>query len=456
MRVFTKLRIIQHGMLDYTRLYIKIYMMIHECIANDKETNFMTWINRAITNHLMHVIDTFPAVLITGPRQIGKSSLLRMVAKDFEYITFDNTLLLQQAKKDPELFLMNHSSRLILDEIQYIPELFTYLKIRIDDMRFEALQRNQHQKCLFLLSGSQAYGSMQNVSESLAGRLAILPLQGISYREQKNISCIKPFLPTEEYLSVRKKESVDLADIWATIYRGYMPKLVASDDDWDTFYSSYVSTYIERDVNQISNIGDKMDFVRFMTSVAARSGELLNYDNISKDIGVSSTTVKRWVQILETSGIILLLYPYYNNHLKRMIKTPKIYFMDTGLMAWLTRWITPDTIKHGAKAGQFFETFVISEIVKSFLNAGKSLRNLYFYRDADQKEIDLVIENNRTIYPVEIKMTAKPEKKMTQAFRVLEAIEADDMQIGGGAVINLYPELMLIDKNVRSIPAGYL
>jgi len=235
-----------------------------------------------------------------------------------------------------------------------------------------------------------------------------------------------------------------------------MPKLVASNDDWETFYSSYVLTYIERDVNQISNIDDKMDFVRFMASVAARSGELLNYESISKDLGISSTTVKRWIQILVTSGIIFLLYPYYNNHLKRMIKTPKVYFMDTGLMAWLTRWVTPDTIKHGAKAGQFFETFVISEVIKSYLNAGKSLHNLYFYRDADQKEIDLIIEEGRTIYPVEIKMTAKPERRLAQTFRVLEAIKADDMQVGDGAVINLYQGLMLIDKNVRSIPAGYL
>ena len=313
----------------------------------------MNWINRTITDYLKTTIDTFPAVLITGPRQIGKSSLLQMVAKDYEYITFDNPIHLEQAKKDPGLFLMNHSSKLILDEIQYIPELFSYLKIKIDEMRFSALQNNKSQECLFLLSGSQAYGLMQNVSESLAGRLAILPLQGISYRERSNISYSKPFIPTEEYLYSRNKESVELTDIWSIMHRGYMPKLVASNDDWETFYSSYVLTYIERDVNQISNIDDKMDFVRFMASVAARSGELLNYESISKDLGISSTTVKRWIQILVTSGIIFLLYPYYNNHLKRMIKTPKVYFMDTGLMAWLTRWVTPDTIKHGAKAGQF-------------------------------------------------------------------------------------------------------
>ena len=416
----------------------------------------MNWIDRTITNHLLHAMDFFPAVLLTGPRQVGKSSLLQMVAKDFEYITFDNALILQQAKSDPELFLMSHSPKLILDEIQYVPELFSSLKIRIDNMRFEALSNNKPRECLYLLSGSQAFELMQNVSESLAGRLAILPLQGISYREQKKISCALPFLPTEQYLSVREKESVDLSDLWEIIHRGYMPRLVSSNDDWETFYASYVSTYIERDVNKISHIDDKTDFVRFMASVAARSGELLNYDSISKDIGVSSTTVKRWLQILQTAGIIFLLYPYYSNHLKRMIKTPKVYFMDTGLMAWLTRWVTPDTIKYGAKAGQFFETFVVSEIIKSLLNAGKSTRDLYFYRDADQKEIDLIIQDGRTIYPVEIKMTARPHKKMASAFSVLESVRADDIQIGNGAVINLYYKPLLIDRNVLSIPAGYL
>lgn len=417
----------------------------------------MDWIARTITDHLVKTINTFPAVLITGPRQVGKSSLLQMVGKNYEYISFDNPLLLQQAKDDPELFFINHSAALILDEIQYVPELFRYLKIQIDDMRFAALTDNRSEKCLFLLSGSQAYHLVQNISESLAGRLAILPLQGISYREQKKVTCALPFAPSDEYLSVRKKESIDTKDLWSMIHRGYMPGLISSQDDWETFYSSYVSTYIERDVNQLTKITDKGDFVRFMATVAARSGELLNYDSIARDAGVSAATVRRWIQILETSGIILQLYPYHNNHLKRMIKTPKIFFMDTGLMAWLTRWITPETILHGAKAGQFFETWVVSEIIKSYLNAGKSVRDLYYYRDADQREIDLVLEIGRTVYPIEIKMTAKPNRNMAQAFHLLEPItEAGDMQLGDGAVINQYPELMFLEKGIRAIPVGYL
>lgn len=417
----------------------------------------MDWIARTITDFLSKTIDSFPAVLITGPRQVGKSSLLQMVGENFEYITFDNPIFLQQAKEDPELFFLNHSAKLILDEIQYVPELFPYLKMRIDAMRFAAMQDNRPAECLFLLSGSQAYHLMQNVSESLAGRLAILPLQGISYRERKNVTCALPFLPTEDYFSARGKESTDIDDLWSMIHRGCMPRLVASQDDWELFYAGYVTTYIERDVNQLAKIGDRGDFVRFMAAVAARSGELLNHDSIARDAGVSATTVRRWIQILETAGIVLQLHPYHNNHLKRVIKTPKIYFMDTGLMAWLTRWITPETISHGAKAGQFFETWVVSEIVKSYLNAGKSVRDLYYYRDADQREIDLVMEIGRVAYPVEIKMSAKPGKNMAQAFHLLEPVtEAGDMQIGEGAVINQYPKQMLLDKGVRAVPVGYL
>ena len=417
----------------------------------------MDWIARAITNHLVKTISMFPAVLITGPRQVGKSSLLQKVGESFEYITFDNPISLRQAREDPELFFLNHSAKLILDEIQYVPELFSYLKIRIDEMRFAALNEGSPKTCLFLLSGSQAYHLMQNVSESLAGRLAILPLRGISYRERKNIACALPFIPNDNYLSIREKEDTDTEDLWSMIHRGSMPELVASDDNWETFYSSYVSTYIERDVNQLTKITDKVDFVRFLAAVAARSGELLNYESIARDAGVSAATVKHWIQILETSGTVMQLSPYHNNHLKRMIKTPKIYFMDTGLMAWLTRWITPETILHGAKAGQFFETWVVSEIVKSFLNAGQSVRDLYYYRDADQREIDLVMEIGRVVYPIEIKMSARPDRKMVQVFNLLESVaDAGDMKIGDGAIINRYPEVMFLGKGVRAIPVGYL
>lgn len=422
-----------------------------------KEVEEMAWIPRLIENHLEKTMETFPAVLVTGPRQVGKSTLLQKVATDYEYITFDNPILLQQALEDPNLFFMNHPGRLILDEIQYAPALFPYLKMKIDEARFVDLKSNQKTKCMFLLSGSQAFHLMENISESLAGRIAIIPMQGISYRERACIDCVLPFIPNEHYLTVRKDSLKVIDDLWEIIHRGSMPEMVASKSDWETFYSAYVSTYIERDVNQLTQVQDKDSFIRFMSAVAARSGELINYESVGRDVGISAQTVKRWIHILETAGIVLLLHPYHNNHLKRIVKTPKLYFMDTGLMAWLTRWITPDAMQYGAKAGQFFETWVISEIVKSQLNAGESLRNLYYYRDTDQKEIDLVMEIGRTVYPIEIKYSAQPTKKMASAFDRLKPIaEAGDLEIGDGAIINRYQELYYIDEKIRAIPIEYL
>ena len=417
----------------------------------------MAWIDRTMTGHLQKSISSFPAVLVTGPRQVGKSSLLQKMGTAYEYVTFDNPLLLQQAKEDPELFLLSHSDHLILDEIQYAPELFPYLKMRIDRMRYAALNGDGAASCLYLLSGSQAYHLMQHVTESLAGRLAILPMLGLSYRERKGVAFQRPFVPDEAYIMARGRECTDTEDLWTMIHRGSMPRLVAASDDWETFYASYVATYLERDVSLLAQIADKGDFVRFMTAMAARSGELLNLESVARDVGISATTVRRWLQILETSGIILILRPYHHNRLKRLVKTSKVYFLDTGLLAWLTRWITPEAIRHGAKAGQFFETWVVSEIVKSFLNAGTSVRDLYYYRDAEQREIDLVMEIGRTLYPVEIKMTAKPVRKMVQAFHLLEPIvEAGDMQLGEGCLLNQYPDVLSLSEKVRAIPVGYL
>ncbi len=417
----------------------------------------MSLIQRHLADPITQAMASFPAVLVTGPRQVGKSTLLQMVGRGYEYVSFDDPLQLRQAKEDPELFLQTRQPRLILDEIQYVPELFSYLKLRIDRMRMSALMEDHSQECLFLLSGSQTYHLMANVSESLAGRFAILPMQGISYREKAGVSCKLPFVPEATYLKERGKAGGTASELWAMIHRGSMPRLVASEDDWERFYAGYVATYLERDVNQLAQVADRGDFVRMMVAVAARSGELVNYQSIAQEVGCSPTTIKRWLQILETSGIVFLLQPYHNNHLKRVIKTPKLYFMDTGLMAWLTRWITPETMMRGAKAGQFFETWVVAEIVKSYLNAGKSVRDIYYYRDADQREIDLVVERGRVVHPMEIKLTAKPTARMGQAFRLLEPVaQKGDMKIGEGVVINLYPEIIHLKENIRSLPAWYL
>ncbi len=404
------------------------------------------YIERHVQKILNELLLQFPAVLLTGARQVGKSTLLQHSAPQHKYLTFDDPLLLAQAKQEPRLFFLNHHCPITLDEVQYAPELFSLLKLEID---------KQKKNSLFLLSGSQAFELMKNVSETLAGRIAILQLKGLSLREIKQVPFYQPFVPTNEYIKKRGESLVDYNNIWKYIHKGDMPRLYEQETNWEVYYASYVSTYIERDVKQLTNVQDSNQFARFMVSIAARSGELLNYSNIAQEVGISIDSVKRWITILQTSGIVYLLQPFSNNHLKRAIKTPKVYLMDTGLMAYLTKWLTAETIQNGAKNGQFFETFVISQIIKSFSNNGIT-PPLYFYRDTNQKEIDLIIEYDRTIYPVEIKTTANPNKNMAKTFRLLEKSLNSDSKFGNGTIINQYPDKLWLSDNLLSLPITYI
>lgn len=402
------------------------------------------YLERHIESVIKMAMQQFPSVLVTGPRQVGKSTLLEHVSSgEYTYVTFDDPLLLQQALEEPGLFMVNHPEDLVLDEVQHCPALFPHLKLRMD---------REKRKGMFLLTGSQAFSMMKNVSESLAGRIAILNLHGFSMRELKHIHFNRPFLPDAAYLGEREKSLVHYDSLWNAIHKGYMPAVNIEDVDWRLYYSSYVKTYIERDVRQLTQVADENRFLSFMVSIAARSGELLNYSSVAKDIGVSLDTVKRWTSILQTSGIIHLLQPYANNRLKRAIKTPKVYMMDTGLMAYLTKWVTPEVIQNGAKAGQFFETFIISEIIKSYTNAGISDLPLYYYRDKDGKEIDLLIEDGAMLYPVEIKMTASPSKSMAKAFEVLN----ENHTVGTGVILCQYEKKLWLSENLVALPAAYI
>ncbi|ABN73764.1 ATPase [Actinobacillus pleuropneumoniae] len=393
------------------------------------------------------LIKQFPAVLVTGPRQVGKSTLLQYISEDYQYVTFDDPMVLSMAKNDPSLFMLNYSGKLILDEVQYAPELFSSLKLAIDKQKMSGL---------YLLSGSQAFHLIQNVTESLAGRVAVLKLQGFSLREIQQLDFSLPFIPNQDYLSAREKVAQSIENIWTIIHQGYMPRLYEQETNWEIYYASYVSTYIERDVRSLTNVSSITDFTCFMVAIAARSGELLNYSNVAQEVGVSVDTIKRWTTILETSGIIYLLKPYSNNHLKRAIKTPKVYMLDTGLMAWLTKWLTPETISKGAKNGQFFETFVVSEIIKSFYNKGIE-PPIYFYRDTNQKEIDLLIEYDRTLYPVEIKTSASPDKKMVKSFGILkDNLPESEIKIGTGVIINQYPQRLWLAEDLIALPVWYI
>lgn len=407
----------------------------------------MNFYSRQIQPLLRSLIKQFPAVLVTGPRQVGKSTLLKQLGEEYQYVTFDDPILLAQARNDPSLFMLNHQGKLILDEVRYAPELFSSLKLGIDKQKISGL---------YLLSGSQAFHLMQNVTESLAGRIAVLKLQGFSLREIQQLDFYSPFIPTKNYIIEREKQQQTVENIWQIIHQGYMPRLYEQETNWEIYYASYVSTYIERDVRALSNVSDVTDFTRFMVAIAARSGELLNYSNVAQEVGVSVDTIKRWTTILETSGIIYLLKPYSHNHLKRAIKTPKVYMLDTGLMAWLTKWLTPETISQGAKSGQFFETFVVSEIIKSFYNNGIE-PPIYFYRDTNQKEIDLLIEYDRTLYPIEIKTSASPDKKMAKAFSILkDNLPQEEIRIATGVIINQYPKRMWLAEDLVALPVSMI
>lgn len=416
---------------------------------------FSMFITRHLQSILTALIRQFPSIMVTGPRQVGKSTLLKHISgfegKNYQYITFDDPLQLAQATDEPMLFMLNHTGNLILDEVQYVPNLFPVLKLNIDE---------QKQNGQFLLSGSQAFSLMARVNESLAGRVAVLKLLGLSLREILDIAFNAPFIPTQDYITAREKQLKSIEDsgksLWQLIHQGQMPRLYEQETNWEIYYASYVSTYLERDVRQIANINDLNDFTRFMTSVASRSGELLNYSNIAQEVGVSVETIRRWVVILQASGIVYLLQPYHHNHLKRAIKTPKIYMLDTGLMAYLTKWLTPDTLQRGAKNGQFLETFVVAEIIKSFYNQGIE-PPLYYYRDTNQKEIDVIIEQDGVVYPIEIKSTANPDKKMGSAFKTLkDQLPEHEIKVGTGVIINQYPKKIWLTTALVALPITYL
>ena len=403
------------------------------------------YIKRHMEKVVKECIEQFPVLLVTGPRQVGKTTMLTEVCDNYTYCTFDDPLILREAVEETNLFLMNHELPLLIDEVQYAPEIFRYIKMNVD--------RNR-QKGSFVLTGSQAFQLMKGVSETLAGRMAVIEMQGFSLRELYGVSCYSEFIPTTHYIAERLKYIKEYPDIWRIIHRGAMPELVDKNISWERYYSSYVKTYIEKDVRQLVNIADEMKFIKFLTALAARCGEMLNYNAVANEVEISIDTVKRWVSILQTSGIIHLLEPYSNNVLKRIVKTPKIYFYDSGMVCYLTRWTTPEVLKNGAKAGNIFENFIVSEILKTHLNAGKTISSIYYYRDKEKKEIDLIIENDGILYPIEIKLTANPTKAMAKSFSVLDKIP--NKKRGLGCILCQYENKLYLSEDVVSLPLTYI
>ena len=390
----------------------------------------MDYLPRQMENAILKASKTFPVVMVCGQRQTGKSTMLKHLAeKDRKYVTFDDIKARTLALNDPELFFETYGNKLIIDEFQRVPSILLEIKRRVD----ESSEQGQ-----FWLSGSQKFVMMKNVSESLAGRVAIFTLLPLSSREI-NHQISDPFIPEIEILKKKENLNRSLKEIFEEIFRGGLPKVVLNQEvDRELYYSSYMNTYIERDISSLEQIGKLDEFRSFMTYMASNTAQELNYDSISRVVGVSAVTIKQWVTILERSNIIYLLKPFASNVTKRLVKTPKCYFLDTGLAAYLTSWPTAQTLMNGNAAGAFFETYVIGEILKGYSNCGIDA-NLYYYRDADQKEIDLLMIKGNTIYPFEIKKAKQPEHA-NKNFSVLKKF---NMTINPGLILcnadNLFP-----------------
>lgn len=405
----------------------------------------MNYIKRHIEEKILEVSRVYSALLLTGPRQSGKTTMLkRLMEKENigrKYVSLDDLTVREMAKNDPALFLQIHKPPVLIDEVQYAPELFTYIKIYIDE---------RHNPGDFWMTGSQIYRLMQGVQESLAGRVAILHMSPMSQREICGYS-VRPFkIDLDDFVSdVKTIIPVTTPELFERVWKGSMPGMASGQYiDRDLYYSSYISTYIERDVRDLSGSIDALKFHRFITSVAARTAQLLNYNALAEDADIDIQTSKAWINILETLGIIFLLHPYSNNVLKRTIKTPKVYFYDTGLICYLTRWSSSEVAESGAMSGALLENYAVSEIMKSYLNAGLE-PYLYFYRDRDSKEIDVILEGDGKLYPLEIKKTATPDRRVVKTF---EVINKSPLNLGTGAVLCMANQFGAFDRNNLIIP----
>ena len=397
------------------------------------------YIKREIEPTIDAMLKQGKVVLVTGARQVGKTTVLKQhLGNDFNYVSMENPRDYLLAKEDAVLFFESKILPLIIDEVQRVPELFSPIKWVVDQ---------SEEKGRIVLTGSQTYHLMKSVSESLAGRIRILEMPGLSLRELSgNSSSPHPYVPEVMVDSLNSP----LTDVWDLIHRGSMPELQDPNIDWDLFYTDYVAAYLERDVRELVNVKNEAKFYSFMVACAARTGQLLNASDIANTVDVDHKTVKAWLSVLQASNIVRVIEPFWPNIDKRLTKTPKIFFMDTGLVCHLTRWTTPDQLRNGAAAGHIFETFIVSEILKSFMNSGKSLHEVWFYRDAKKREIDLVIQDGHILHPVEIKVSATVRKDAVKNFACLENLPG--YEVSFGHVICQTPEPYFITRTVQAVP----
>ncbi len=402
----------------------------------------MDYINRDMENVVLSITKEYSCILITGPRQVGKSTMLQQIDPSRNRVTLDDLQERNLARTDPEMFLKIHKTPILIDEVQYAPELFSYIKIAIDNGAVPGS---------FWLTGSQSYKLMNLAQESLAGRIAILNLTTLSQHELYSKNELQPFEISLDKLQTRivNTSPTDIDGIFTRIWQGGLPGLISGKyTNRDIYYSSYLQTYLSRDVKDEISVKDDVKFLDFIRAVACRIGQELNIHSIATDVDVRDDTARRWLSLLEKSEIIFFLHPYSNNLLKRVVKTPKMYFFDTGLVCYLTKHANAEILQNSSINGAIIENFVVSEIRKSYLNSGKEPL-MYYFRDKDQKEIDLIIETNGYLHPIEIKKSSNPTASMTKNFEVLKK---SDAAIGQGAIICMKDTLTAIDENTLIIP----
>lgn len=408
------------------------------------------YITRHMEKPVMELNEQYPVLLLTGPRQVGKTTMLEHLieveGKGRKKVSLDDLTLRELAKTDPKMFFQLYQPPLLIDEVQYAPELFPYIKIMVDE---------RHQPGDFWLTGSQLFKMMEGVQESLAGRVALLHLSPLSQSEIMKRPPEPPFSLELPLLSERQngRQMLNTPEVFQRIHQGGMPALVTGTySNASIFYSSYIDTYMERDVRRLSNDIDSLKFLRFLRSVAARTSQQVNYKGIADDAEIDQTTAKNWLHVLEALGIIFLLEPYSNNVLKRTVSTPKLYFYDSGIVCYLTRWSSPETAMEGAMSGALLENYTVAEIIKTYQNAGQE-PFLYYYRDKDAREIDLILERDGKLFPIEIKKMASPPKKLTKVF---DLIDKSQLQRGTGAILCMADQLGAFDQNNLIVPISLI
>lgn len=408
----------------------------------------MQYIHRTLERKFLKMSSFFKAVLVTGARQVGKTTMLKHLAENENrtYVSMDNQMARALAKTDPVLFFQMYKPPIIIDEIQKAPELFEQIKIMCDET---------DQRGLFWLTGSQQYHMISNIRETLAGRIGILELYSLSKNETDNIIFPNELDFTLDCLLERQKVSGknDITDIFDHIWKGGMPAALNADEEQrQEYFNSYIETYLMRDVSEEGGITDTVRFRRFLNACAALTAEQVNYSTLAEAADISQPTAKAWLLLLESLGIIYLLKPFANNEIKRLAKTPKLYFCDTGLCAYLSMWLTRDTLMNGAASGHYFENYVVAELLKNYSYLQSEV-NLTYYRDSNAKEIDVLIEENGRIHPLEIKKSANPNRREIKKYEVLEKT---GMQIGAGGILCMCEEVIPINSRNSFIPCNLI